>query len=50
MPDGNFVYELAESSPLIRRRVAEIFQELVNRLAPVFRPIARGGTEAAGLA
>jgi len=47
---GNFACELAESSPLIRRRVAEIFEELVNRLAPVFRPIARGGREAAELA
>lgn len=47
---GNFACELAESSPLIRQRVAEIFEELVNRLAPVFRPIARGGKEAAELA
>jgi TetR/AcrR family transcriptional repressor of nem operon len=47
---GNFACELGESSPLIRRRVAEIFEELVKRLAPVFRPIARDGREAAELA
>ena len=47
---GNFACELAESSPPIRQRVAEMFDELVNRLAPVFRPIARGLKEAAELA
>ncbi|MGH7935116.1 MAG: TetR/AcrR family transcriptional regulator [Candidatus Binataceae bacterium] len=47
---GNFACELAESSPMIRRRVAEIFEELVNRLAPIFRPIARGPKEAGELA
>jgi TetR/AcrR family transcriptional repressor of nem operon len=47
---GNFACELAESSQVIRRRVAEIFEELVNRLAPIFQPIAHGRKEAAELA
>ena len=47
---GNFACELAESSQIIRQRVAEIFEELVNRLAPIFRPIARGRKEADELA
>ena len=47
---GSFACELAESSPMIRRRVAAIFEELVNRLAPIFRPLARGRREAAELA
>jgi TetR/AcrR family transcriptional regulator, transcriptional repressor for nem operon len=47
---GNFACELAESSQPIRRRVAEMFDDLVNRLAPIFRPIARGLKEAAELA
>lgn len=47
---GNFACELAESSQVIRRRVAEMFEELVDRLAPTFRPIARGGKEAQELA
>jgi TetR/AcrR family transcriptional regulator, transcriptional repressor for nem operon len=47
---GNFACEHAESSQLIRRRVADMFEELVNSLAPLFRPIARGGREAAELA
>ncbi|HTJ09726.1 MAG TPA: TetR/AcrR family transcriptional regulator [Candidatus Binataceae bacterium] len=47
---GNFACELAESSQIIRRRVAEIFEELVNRLAPTFRPIAGGAKEAEELA
>src|SRR5690348_18034184 len=38
---GNFACELAESSQPIRRRVAEIFEELANRWALLFRPIAR---------
>jgi TetR/AcrR family transcriptional repressor of nem operon len=42
---GNFACELAESSQLIRRRVAGMFEELVNRLSPIFKPIARGGKE-----
>jgi len=47
---GNFACELGESSQMIRRRVAEMFEELVNRLAPFFRPIARGRKEADELA
>ncbi|HKV53841.1 MAG TPA: TetR/AcrR family transcriptional regulator [Candidatus Binataceae bacterium] len=47
---GNFACELSESSPIIRRRVSEIFEELVNKLAPIFRPIARRRKEADELA
>ena len=47
---GNFACELGESNPPIRRRVASMFEELVNKLVPVFLPIARGRTEAAELA
>lgn len=47
---GNFACELGESSEMIRRRVAEMFEELVNRLAPFFRPIAHGRKEADELA
>ena len=47
---GNFACELAESSQIIRRRVAEIFDELANRLAPIFRPIVRSQREASELA
>jgi TetR/AcrR family transcriptional regulator, transcriptional repressor for nem operon len=47
---GNFACEHAESSQLIRRRVARMFEELANRLAPVFQPIARDGREAIELA
>src|SRR5215469_16578594 len=39
---GNFGCELAESSQVILRRVSQIFEELVNKLAPIFQPIARG--------
>ena len=47
---GNFACELADSSQIIRQRVAEMFEELMNRLAPTFGPIARGGREAEELA
>ena len=47
---GNFACELGESNPSMRRRVAEMFEELMNRLAPFFRPIARDRREAAELA
>ena len=47
---GNFACEFAESSQMIRRRVAEMFEELVNRLAPIFRPITRSRKEADELA
>jgi len=47
---GNFACELAESSQIIRRRVAEIFEELVNRWVPLFQPVARSPREAAALA
>ncbi len=47
---GNFACELAESSHTIRRRVAEIFEDLVNRWVPLFRPVARSPREAAALA
>jgi TetR/AcrR family transcriptional regulator, transcriptional repressor for nem operon len=47
---GNFACELAESSQPIRRRVAEIFEELANRWALLFRPIARSRREATELA
>ena len=47
---GNFACELADSSEKIRRRVAEIFEELVSRLAPVFQPVAHSRREAAELA
>jgi TetR/AcrR family transcriptional repressor of nem operon len=47
---GNFACEFAESSQIIRQRVAEIFDELANRLTPIFRPITRSQREAAELA
>ncbi len=47
---GNFACELAETSQTIRRRVAEIFAALVQRWAPLFRPVARDPREAAALA
>jgi TetR/AcrR family transcriptional repressor of nem operon len=47
---GNFACELAESSQIIRRRVAEIFAELTTRLTPIFQPIAHRPKEAAELA
>jgi TetR/AcrR family transcriptional repressor of nem operon len=43
---GNFACEHAESSQLIRRRVAEMFDELANHLTPLFQPIARSRKEA----
>lgn len=47
---GNFACEFAESSQIIRRRVAGMFEELVNKLLPIFRPIARDRKEADELA
>jgi TetR/AcrR family transcriptional repressor of nem operon len=47
---GNFACELAESSQTIRRRVAEIFADLVQRWVPLFRPVSRSPAEAAALA
>jgi TetR/AcrR family transcriptional repressor of nem operon len=47
---GNFACELAESSQIIMRRVSQIFEELMNKLAPIFQPIARGRKEANELA
>jgi TetR/AcrR family transcriptional repressor of nem operon len=47
---GNFACELADSSEKIRLRVAEIFEDLVSRLAPVFQPVAHNRREAAELA
>ncbi|GEM_PF-694965 len=47
---GSFACELAESSQVIRRSVAEIFAELVDRLAPIFQPITRRRKEAEELA
>jgi TetR/AcrR family transcriptional repressor of nem operon len=47
---GNFACELAETSQTIRRRVAEIFAELVQRWVPLFRPVSRSPGEAAALA
>jgi TetR/AcrR family transcriptional regulator, transcriptional repressor for nem operon len=47
---GNFATELAESSPLIQGRVAELFDELVKALAPFLRPVTRDRREAAELA
>jgi TetR/AcrR family transcriptional regulator, transcriptional repressor for nem operon len=47
---GNFACEFAESSQIIRRRVAGMFEELVNRLSPIFEPIARDRKEADDLA
>jgi TetR/AcrR family transcriptional regulator, transcriptional repressor for nem operon len=47
---GNFACELGESSQTIRRRVAQMFEDLVNRLAPIFRPIAGERKEATELA
>ena len=47
---GNFACEFAESSPLIRRRVAAMFDALVKQLAPIFEPVAKEGEGAAELA
>jgi TetR/AcrR family transcriptional repressor of nem operon len=47
---GNFACEFAESSQTIRRRVAEMFDELVEWLLPIFRPIAHDAKEADELA
>ena len=47
---GNFACEFAESNQVIRRRVAGMFEELVNRLSPIFKPIARDRKEADELA
>ncbi len=47
---GNFACEFAESSQIIRRRVAGMFEELMNRLSPIFKPIARDRKDADELA
>ncbi|HVN89857.1 MAG TPA: TetR/AcrR family transcriptional regulator [Candidatus Binataceae bacterium] len=47
---GNFACEFAESSPVIRRRVAAMFDALVKQLAPLFEPVAKEGEGAAELA
>jgi TetR/AcrR family transcriptional regulator, transcriptional repressor for nem operon len=47
---GNFACEFAESSQVIRRRVAGMFEGLVNGLSPIFKPIARDRKEADELA
>lgn len=47
---GTFATELAESSPVIHARVAEIFDELVAAMAPVFAPVAADADDAKALA
>ncbi len=47
---GNFACEFAESSPVIRRRVASMFDALVTKLAPIFEPAATEEEGAAELA
>ena len=47
---GNFATELAESSPIIHARVAELLHELVAGVTPLFRAVADDPAEATGLA
>jgi TetR/AcrR family transcriptional repressor of nem operon len=47
---GNFACEFAESSQVIWQRVARMFEELANRLSPIFQPIARDRKQADELA
>lgn len=46
---GNFATELAESNPAIHARVAELFDDLVARVAPIFAPVARSAADARAL-
>lgn len=43
---GTFAMDLADSHPRIRARLAELFDELVQALAPVFRPYENNGVTA----
>ena len=47
---GTFAAELGETSPAIHARVAELFDELVAGLTPVFLAVVRDEEEAAALA
>ncbi|MDP2481357.1 MAG: TetR/AcrR family transcriptional regulator [Candidatus Palauibacterales bacterium] len=47
---GTFAAELGETSPAIHARVAELFDELVARLTPVFLAVVLDEEEAAALA
>jgi TetR/AcrR family transcriptional repressor of nem operon len=47
---GNFATELAESNPVIHARVTELFDDLVERLAPLFGAVIGDAKEASSLA